>query len=849
MREAIQKRWRLWLVASIVLLLGILIAGPHYGEVQGARTVKDFVDAVGATGRRRHALAGVFDIGFALMYGLLAFAVASPRPGATDPSRFLRWFATGLLMFAAACDLVENVRLIVNIHDGDGLRLSSVDSMHTAGALKYRLLYAGLAVFGIALLSVQFSTRLQWKQAWKEFVAWSRASAGPYWSFIAAVAAVVVLSGLHNPVAGFGALVVLVGLPFIGSILNRRVAEDRNAAAPHRQARVILAVIQLLAGAGLIVTCGDSSWRPAGVLFFIGVAFIAMSLGAFVSELRTLNFWGPRRGPILIAVAVALLAIATFVNASKLFSVLLAIGVLLGELGAELASQDYQKGGNPDTNRRLLIGIALAAVGASLLIVGGTDPVHVAIVIALFLAAAAMASAAADGLVVVVILVIAVVWATSPVSKPLDLATDAAKARGEPYFAALGDSYLSGEGATAYIEHTNEVIPDDQRKARDFTNECRRAPTAWPFKIAQRADEISPAIPDHVLFEACSGARTYNIDTEPHYNERHKQTSPAELMLLKREIDARLKVNPKDTNAAPKFVILSIGGNDAGFGELGKSCLAPGDCSELATQFLAKIRPKNEATDPPDFGETLRATYARVRAVLPEGVPVFVVTYPMPVDAAGRCTGVLLDVNERVFIRSFTRELNRQIASAVTEYSKTDPEFFYLDLVDALTRQRRQLCASAAGSAGLNFFALHSKGGAIKQSVNPANWLHNSMHPNAKGHEAIADLAVERLREYAKTKTTTMPFTDFRLGSVRDVLEGNPVPQCDPETRGSCKAGTAWIVEQLENFYDAKFLPIALMLLGLWLAISPLMYWGATRVPSLNLPSAIRGTWRWMNDT
>ena len=39
----------------------------------------------------------------------------------------------------------------------------------------------------------------------------------------------------------------------------------------------------------------------------------------------------------------------------------------------------------------------------------------------------------------------------------------------------------------------------------------------------------------------------------------------------------------------------------------------------------------------------------------------------------------------------------------------------------------------------MNFLAAHGVGGVIEQSVNPKNWIHNSMHPNGEGHDAMRE--------------------------------------------------------------------------------------------------------------
>ena len=65
---------------------------------------------------------------------------------------------------------------------------------------------------------------------------------------------------------------------------------------------------------------------------------------------------------------------------------------------------------------------------------------------------------------------------------------------GQRVLVALGDSYMSGEGADTYFEGTDV----------GGGNQCRRAPTAWAVQAAQRYF-------DGLVFLACSGARTYNV--------------------------------------------------------------------------------------------------------------------------------------------------------------------------------------------------------------------------------------------------------------------------------------------------------------------------------------------------
>jgi hypothetical protein len=68
------------------------------------------------------------------------------------------------------------------------------------------------------------------------------------------------------------------------------------------------------------------------------------------------------------------------------------------------------------------------------------------------------------------------------------------------HIVAIGDSYMSGEGAARYFHGT-----DDPR-----TNRCHRAASAYPYLVA---DEIGASL----IFAACSGARTYHITERGQY--------------------------------------------------------------------------------------------------------------------------------------------------------------------------------------------------------------------------------------------------------------------------------------------------------------------------------------------
>lgn len=68
---------------------------------------------------------------------------------------------------------------------------------------------------------------------------------------------------------------------------------------------------------------------------------------------------------------------------------------------------------------------------------------------------------------------------------------------------AIGDSYMSGEGAGTFYQETD-------RPGADL---CHRASTAWPVRVTDALRSDPPAGYDSVslTFVACSGAQTMNV--------------------------------------------------------------------------------------------------------------------------------------------------------------------------------------------------------------------------------------------------------------------------------------------------------------------------------------------------
>jgi hypothetical protein len=153
------------------------------------------------------------------------------------------------------------------------------------------------------------------------------------------------------------------------------------------------------------------------------------------------------------------------------------------------------------------------------------------------------------------------------------------------FVVALGDSYTSGEGTGDYYH-----VSDQYGDTPDLRDACRRSPHAWPRQvtlpgmtttIGQLADSYDPSM--SFAFAACSGARTYDMAStgkpwNPYGGPVPTGGQYGEL--------AQLDQGLLDENTT--LVLLTIGGNDAGFADVMLSCMTS-DCTGQEASVKQKI--------------------------------------------------------------------------------------------------------------------------------------------------------------------------------------------------------------------------------------------------------------------
>lgn len=305
---------------------------------------------------------------------------------------------------------------------------------------------------------------------------------------------------------------------------------------------------------------------------------------------------------------------------------------------------------------------------------------------------------------------------------------------------ALGDSYISGEGAEVFEVGTD--VPG--------VNQCRRAPTAYPRAVADALDL-------NLVFAACSGAETFNVGFGVDVPETPEATKwpgePLQRSVLEQDPDARV-------------VLLSIGGNDALFAEIIAYCMGIGEsCVALAQDWFDNLTAVMQPR--------LRSVYAAVRAAAPSAI-VYVVGYPTPFDSSlQECPRVGLTSSEVQFLRRFTDRLNGEIFLAAETQGFTV-------VLPGEEFSRRAVCGDDTAAPALREWHLQWP---PTFPQHPMHVVLGSFHPTPAGHALLAQQLVAQLQEDVRELPPPPPIPDGPAGPPPNPSQeaGSPPAPVDPE--------------------------------------------------------------------
>ncbi len=284
-------------------------------------------------------------------------------------------------------------------------------------------------------------------------------------------------------------------------------------------------------------------------------------------------------------------------------------------------------------------------------------------------------------------------------------------------YLALGDSYISGEGAFQYLQGTDTAY-----------NQCHVSLVSYPYLLGQELNFNAY----HSI--ACSGATTNDIintsetyDGQLIYKAQKQKYSETELDLILTNFQQGY-IDQLDfvKQYQPRAITISIGGNDIGFSSRLRSCLGTGTCYSTYEDRLEFVREVNRAFP------KLVSTYSGLKNTGAPDARIYAVGYPQIAKPDGNCAvNVHLNHDELLFTQQAIDYLDNIIKAAAAKAG-----VFYIDTQDAFYRHR--LCEADPGSVAMNGITAGNDfpdilGGPIGRE---------SYHPNVFGHQLLENKAL-----------------------------------------------------------------------------------------------------------
>jgi hypothetical protein len=303
---------------------------------------------------------------------------------------------------------------------------------------------------------------------------------------------------------------------------------------------------------------------------------------------------------------------------------------------------------------------------------------------------------------------------------------------------ALGDSYSSGEGGTypGQVDYYKESDNNGDNKA--LRNACHRSPYTWSrvawlpdslSTIGDRADSLDPTMDYHLL--ACSGAVTRNLLPTGRTVPPSSAPTDAWRNLGQGQYGELSQLDRGFLDENTTLVTLSVGGNDAGFGDVVTACIVDGGCDAWQTEVEGTIRDK--------VRPSIQTVLQQVRRLAPNA-DVMLMGYPQLISADG-CVP-RLDVDEIAWLNHLSDELSYAMRDAVADANNEAGVDFATFMDPKFEFKGRAICGDPETVHGI--IGPQSKTPGEQSGLLPPV-SQQSFHPKPDGYQLYANVLARHL--------------------------------------------------------------------------------------------------------
>jgi lysophospholipase L1-like esterase len=328
-------------------------------------------------------------------------------------------------------------------------------------------------------------------------------------------------------------------------------------------------------------------------------------------------------------------------------------------------------------------------------------------------------------------------------------------------YLAVGDSFISGEGARNYQQGTDVG-----------GNKCHLSLDSYPLLLGRDLDFNA------YRSVACSGAKAEDIINTSNMYKGQANPKTEKQKRSKSDIDSILAnfkpgyIDQLDfvTTYQPKVITISVGGNDIGFSDIFKKCAIPWNIDTCYNSYEDRLEQVREINS--KFSDLVN-TYQKIKNSSTTDTRIYVIGYPQIAKVGGDCA-------LNVHLNSEEIEFSQQLASyldSVIEQAASKAGVAYVDTQNALNGHR--FCETDPHSVAMNGLTVGNDTPGLLHGLIPVPIGNESFHPNALGHQllerAVLDATIGLTLPMPAPDPSAEPPTEFGLPILQAPPTGRPV--------------------------------------------------------------------------